>query len=811
LWSIFFLSLTSQIHEVLFEGEVPATAVPGGWSLLAMGSPLDMKAAAWRSSTQTTPQTSPQQRRRRLPQQQRGAPDMEGLFSLSSEIRERGKGLRFVPTTLGTQRRLTNSMKPAAETTTTTAAAPSVSSTAAVPSRSAPHFLPLHDRPAFRAELLHRTVFVYGLHTVEECRALLQLLQAKCGPIAGAFRTVNHTRGGNDTSSWSYGAAAAGGGGGGCVVICVAFYRAESACMALRLDNTAQVFQKRFVVEGATQFQHLSRMYASMPVSSATSIRATADLPQHERLWLLLFSPTVGAAKIDWQAAAAAVGRGEAMLLTSALFPARLDGAVDDTNANVGFLTNRDTASASRYRTHFGFNPAVAGRDAEFGSNSSSSGGGADVTRTFDIAMNPTGSSTSTTPTTPAASAMPSTTAAAATADTTGSATDALGRSNTLQQQYYTTRYESSNIPFFSLVSRLSSLVLNCITHGSSGGLSGTGTPYSEAYLPAPLRQRVERAEGRYHDTTSAPGASTGKRTVASGGMGEAGDTFGSGEHATGVTYIPRMRSIGDYFIATLPFAAPLLTPLFRAGADERHLTADGVSDDVGSGGAHGGGGNDNIDTVGELLSGGGTGRYEGHSLHTTGFASPRQKRPRYMDDGEVDGRNLHGMGGGFVSLQPEMLTASFPSTAATTAATSRRLMSFVPAAARHNTAHGLRGEVGVGAPTTSSARTTSSMLPFANIHSAASNDAVRAYVTERVRLRSLPPRGVDGISPPSLSPSSSLPFSSSSLSATMTTKSQKASHEARPAPSSTRQELTSSFELGRLFRHARSFYERFR
>ncbi|ESS65555.1 hypothetical protein TCDM_06051 [Trypanosoma cruzi Dm28c] len=790
-----------------FEGEVPGAAVAGEWSLPAMGSPLDMKAAAWRSSTQTTPQTSPQhQRRRRLPQQQQGTPDMEGLFSLSSEMRERGKGLRFAPTTLGPQRRLTNSMKPAAETTTTTttAAAPSVSSTAAVPSRSTPHFLPLHDRPAFLAELLHRTVFVYGFHTVEECRALLQLLQAKCGPIAGAFRTANHTRDGNDTSSWSYDSAA--GGVGGCVVICVAFYRADSACMALRLDNTAQVFQKRFVVESATKLQHLSRSYTSMPVSSANSMRATPELPQHERLWLLLFSTTVGAAKIDWQAAAAAVGRGEALLLTSALFPAGLDKGVDDTTASVGFLTNRDTASASRYRTHLGFKPTAAGRDAEVGSSSSSGGGGGgDVTRTFDLAMNQTGSSTSTTPTTPAASAMPSTTAAA-TLDTTGCAADALGRSNTLQQQYYTTRYESSNIPFFSLMSRLSSLVMNRMNHGSSGGLSGTGTPYSEAYLPAPLRQRVDRAEGRYHDTTSAPGASTGKRTAAPGGVGETGDTFGSGEHATGVTYIPRMRSIGDYFIATLPFAAPLLTPLFRASADDRHLTAGGVNDGVGIGGAYGGDGNDNIGTVEELLSGGDTGRYEGHSLHTTGFASLRQKRPRYMDDGEVDGRNLRGMGGGFASLQPEMLTASFPSTAAASAATSRRPMSFLPAAARQNTPHGLGGEAGVGAPSTSSASTTSSMLPFANIHSAASNDAVRAYLTERVRLRSLPPRGVDGIPPP---PPAT--FSSSSLSATMTKRAQGASHEARPAPSSALQELTSSFELSRLFRHARSFYERFR
>ncbi|ESL07245.1 hypothetical protein TRSC58_05070 [Trypanosoma rangeli SC58] len=715
-------------------------------------------------------------------------------------------------------------MKPRPETTAAAvAAAPSSVSTALAPSfsSSAQHVLSLHDQPAFRTDLVHRTVFVFGLHTAEECRALLQLLQENCGPIAGAFRTADltyqHDTAFSASSSWG-----AGIGGGGCTVICVAFYRAESACMARRLDNTTLVFQKRFLVESAMRFQHLSGLHESMSVSAAAAMLAMPGAPQHERLWQLLFSPTIGGATIDWQAAAAAVGRGEALLLKSTPPPAGLGGGAEESaTTNVGFLIHRDHGSNVRYHTHLGFRPpATVGRDSAGGGVLA---GGGEPVRKFDFAMDLTGASASKAPATTAASAMPTSKSATAAAHPAGFTTDALGRSNTLQQQYYSTRYESSDVPLFSFAARLLSLVLSHITNRVSGASSGGEGLYGEAYLPAPLRQRVERVDGRYYDTASATAASTASAPVAGGGgVGGAGGDVGAqdpssalGEQATGTAYIPRMRSIGDYVIATLPFATQLLTPLFRAGGDDAppdngHLTAGNRGDmstmkDASSGG---GGGNFGGDPTGpvEGPSDGGVGFYRAHPPHTTAFASRRRKRPRDLaglGDGETGEalaaeNMLHGMGEGFVSLQPDTLAALFPATAPTAAAVGISDVGVISTAS-----HYMRGVAGASGVSLATAlpSSTSPTPPGATIDAAASNDAVRAYLRESVRLRSLPARDAGSVP---VSAFAATPAAAAvPPGALRTTRSP-------PPPRSVRQGWTPPLEWGRWLRHARNLYGRF-
>ncbi|RNF04372.1 hypothetical protein TraAM80_05249 [Trypanosoma rangeli] len=808
-----------------------------------MGSPVVTKAAAaaaaapWRGSAQTTPVTSPQRQhgsggsvprqQSRWPPPQQGVRDAAGLPSPALEAHGRGKGLLLFPSTAATPRRLSTTMKPRPETTTTVvAAAPSSVSTALAHSfsSSAQHVLPLHDQPAFRTDLVHRTVFVFGLHTVEECRALLQLLQENCGPIAGAFRTADltcqHDTAFSTSSSWGAGIV-----GGGCVVICVAFYRAESACMARRLDNTAHVYQKRFLVESAVRFQHLSSLHESMSVSAAAAMLAMPGTPQHERLWQLLFSPTIGAATIDWQAAAAAVGRGEALLLKSTPPPAGLGGGGAEENAttNMGFLIHRDHESNGRYHTHLGFRPlATVGRDSAGGGVLA---GGGEPARKFDFAMDLTGTSASTAPATTAASTMPTSKAATAAAYPTGFATDALGRSNTLQQQYYITRYESSDVPLFSFAARLFSLVLSHITNRVSGASSGGGGLYGEAYLPAPLRQRVERVDGRYYDTASATAASTTSAPVAGDrGVGGAGrdvgahnPSFALGEQTTGTAYIPRMRSIGDYVIATLPFATQLLTPLFRAGGDDAppdngHSTEGsrgglGSVNDATSGGGVGNFGSDPTGPV-EGPSDGGVGFYRGHPPHTTAFASRRRKRPRDLTglgDGETGealaaDNMLRGMGEGFVSLQPDTLAALFPATAATAAAAVGISDVGVTSTASY-CKRDVAGASGVSLASASPS-STSPTPPGATIDAAASNDAVRAYLTESIRLRSLPSRDAGSV-PVSAFAATPAAAATAPPGALRTTR-------PPPPPTSVWQGLTSPLEWGRWLRHARNFYDRF-
>ncbi|RNF10125.1 uncharacterized protein Tco025E_06844 [Trypanosoma conorhini] len=708
-----------------------------------MGSPVVTRAAtatpAWRGSARTTPLTSPQrqhgsgaslprQQSRRPPPQQ-DAREVAGSPSPALEARGRGRGLLLPPAAAMKPRTATAA---AAASSVSTALAPASSSSS---SSTAQHnVLPLHDQPAFRTDLVHRTVFVFGLHTVEECRALLQLLQEKCGPVAGAFRTADLTRQ-SDTASAAASSWGAGVRGGAGAVICVAFYRADSACMARRLDNTAQVFQKRFLVEGAARFQHLASLYESMSVSAAAAaLAAAAVAPQHERLWLLLFSPTVGGATVDWQAAAAAVGRGEALLLTAAP-PSAGRGGEEGGAGGVGFLLRRDHASGGRHHTHLGFRPTAA----------------VPQPRRFDFATEPTAPTASTAP------------AAATSANPAGCTADALGRSNTLQQQYYSTRYESSDAPLFSLVARLPSLVLSHMFHRGSDAAADAGVSYGEAYLPAPLRQRVERVDGRRGD------AATAASPVAGGGggsgVGDEGAPLASGERAAGAAYIPRMRSVGDYVVATLPFATHLLAPLFRAGGDDAplddgHPTTGSRGDLSGVGGAgSAGGGSSGLGGAAEGRSGGGAGFYGGRLPRTTAFASARRKRPRdvpgFVDDTEaaaaaavVAGNPLRGLGEGFVSLQPDTLAALSPAA-------------------------------------------TPATPPAANLDAAASNEAVRAYVTARVRLRSLPrPHGDAPAPAPVPSPLAAPP--------------------PPPPAGSVWQELTSPREWGRLLRRARGLYDRF-
>ncbi|ORC84967.1 uncharacterized protein TM35_000391410, partial [Trypanosoma theileri] len=650
-------------------------------------------AAHWRSSTPTTPQTSPPlarrsgggslglqfprtaaaemalptsmgfsvlrrrkddiftQQQQKQQQQDPSQQQQEGekqIWGLESRRRLNTQGrLSIIPLAAeGSQQVIST---PATATTTTTTVGIPIVSKGNVPTPAAS--LPLYEQPGFRTDLMRRSVFIFGLQTVEECSALLQLLKTQCGAIAGAFRLADHTwkssnlyTGGNYTNTMSAGVGSPSfhnnnnninsnnnNNNGGCVVLCVAFYTPDSAVLAQRLDNTAQVYQSRFVVESATRFQGLSyqtgtekgfSLYSSSPSSSSSSSSSTTAIhinnqstllpPQHERLWQLLFSPIDGGVKIDWRAAAAAVERGEALLIkpTSVL------------STQIGVWNTHSSGedageySMEKKNSHPIMNSGIINTSSNTTNNNTNTNnsisGGSEGARWFDTTRTMPSLYTST------SNMMNTAGNTHSDAASVGFEMDALGRSNTLQQQYYSNRYErrslgsgiggggdsnndnnnnnnnnnnGSGIPFFSSITRVASSLLQ-MAFGSNNDntnnnninnhhrMVGGGDRHDDVYLPPPLRQRVETGTQRTYYNTSSSSSSiptTIPTTTTMGGERRRGAADENGEEVWGNTntvmestddggaaYIPRMRSIGNYVMAIVPFATQLILPLLR-------------------------------------------------------------------------------------------------------------------------------------------------------------------------------------------------------------------------------------------------------
>ncbi|SCU66216.1 uncharacterized protein TEOVI_000887300 [Trypanosoma equiperdum] len=413
--------------------------------------------------------------------------------------------------------------------------------------------MPLHELPSFRRDLLSRSVFVLGLRTTAEMRELLSLMKRHCGIITGAFRVADFASGGMSTGGsmavqgTAVDSRSALSNAGGCVVVCLTFRTEEGAHLAQRMDNTALVYGSRFVVLPATRFhQNISQV----------SSKKQRNMPQHERLWQLLFSPTVGGSNIDWAAAAGAVNRGELLMLHPSDLP--VDVTSDGTSSGGG-------ASGAAYMK----------RQVDGGTHST---GDDDKFRLshYPAAAAPADDlngarNFSTTPatTTAVTAPVPLYTPRAAVD------TENLGRSNTLQQQYYNDVYESSRTPFLSTVSDIASSILTSTGSGNTEYIPrvGRAAQQTDLYGSPPLRQRVEPSRGQ--PLAERVTAHSQRLTV------EGNETESRTNNVTtNSVYIPRVHSLGSLVMDALPFASSLISTLLRAvsSPSQQHLTADATA-----------------------------------------------------------------------------------------------------------------------------------------------------------------------------------------------------------------------------------------
>nr|CCC90182.1 conserved hypothetical protein [Trypanosoma congolense IL3000] len=601
--------------------------------------------------------------------------------------------------------------------------------------------VPLHERPSFRLDLMKRSVFVMGLRTAAEIRELLSLMKSQCGIVTGAFRVANYASG--NTSSGSVVAApgsvpsscSALSDAGGCVVVCLVFRTEEGALIAQRMDNTAQVFGSRFVVLLASRLYHNTSQLSAQPQDF---------VPQHERLWNLLFSPTGGSCVIDWAAAAGAVNRGEVMALHSAEIA--VQGGVSNmyrssNPAHPNFAAGRQGSVRGVQNFAHAQHPSARGftydsPNANFTSSTAVEGN------------SPTGSG-----------------AFVPGAVLTGSISDTLGRSNTLQQQYYIDRYETRSTPILSRLTNVASSLFTAAFGGTVDdgpyrrSIKGLGGPRAATYL----RDQVEHSGA--HPSSGGINAHNDCRVLHKMET----DTTTDGTNTTNV-YIPRMNSLGSLVVSAIPFGGsyvsaflgtmsstttsspkPSNNGLYREPCDDSNSAAN--RDDVSG-----------VFGIGKQLVSARRKRarceedVEWKSVPSAAVGAYSTRRRSEEIEGESDER-LYGFNGGLATLDPNVLNSTFASsmTAEAPAAeglpvrvgmlqgndsynnvwqttqrspprhtTVRPATSFVHSDTRYVTGDG------AGTGSYSFSGHTHSISPSAN------NDEVREYVAHNVRLRTV-------------------------------------------------------------------------
>ncbi|CCD20140.1 hypothetical protein ERJ75_001402200 [Trypanosoma vivax] len=575
--------------------------------------------------------------------------------------------------------------------------------------------IPLHEQPSYRADLLRRSVFVFGLRSAKECGELIKLLGRHCGPIAGAFRTADHM----------VVASAARGGANGkedgdTVVVCVVFHSVESANAARRLDSTAQIHQNRFLVESAARFHcdsFLSKQQGStrqLGGNERAGHSSWEELPQHYRLWKLLFSPVYSSVYIDWAAAGAAVQRGEAL-------------ALEPTTLSV--LT-----SSERTRTGGGggvksFSSMPRANDSRNGVEAMANDGttlsGPQCPSAFGVTSSNHGSHLPT-----SVIMQPSQTYASLPAVEL----DELGHSNTLQQQYYSELYETGNGTFGSTLLKLASSVLTTMFGGGSDGGSNPRGDVINLCDTAPSEPALHRlstpAVTEDITTTKVRGGVIG----VTGGPNTAGHTETSGNCTNNNVYIPRVHGISAHIVAALPFVSSLVSPLLRSDPSSQEVGTD-MANQMKSGRCEENtSDNEPVWVCRKRRRCAGDVMYERARLHSTGADVVRSQRE--------EGESLCGLGGGLTTTDPSVLASRFVSSTLTPRYTSAvddasvadQSSWFSLAAGDEYEKRGNDTDVKVsdGGKITHLSSEASFLVPNA----VASNSDVRTYVVERVRLR---------------------------------------------------------------------------